>query len=47
MDSATRFKKKSLAAIDRRKKIEKVLYGTLIVMAVVMGTAVAVVYFFD
>jgi cell division protein FtsL len=46
-DSASLFKQKSLAAIQRRKLIEKYLYRTLVVLAIIMGIAVAVVYLLD
>jgi multisubunit Na+/H+ antiporter MnhC subunit len=46
-DGASLFKQKSLAAIKRRKLIEKCLYRALVFTAIVMGIAVVVVYFFD
>lgn len=43
-DSATLFKRKSLAWIKRRKVIERVLKKALFVIAVIMVIAVIVVY---
>jgi hypothetical protein len=38
------FKQKSIAAIQRKKVIEKVLKLTLIIIAILMALAVVVVY---
>ena len=46
-DGASLFKQKSLAAIKRRKLIEKYLYRALVITAIIMGIAVFVVYYFD
>lgn len=43
-DGSSLFKQKSLAAIQRRKVIEKVLRLTLIAIAILMALAVCVVY---
>lgn len=47
MDDASRFKRKSLMAIDRRKKLAKWGYVALWVVAVIMAVVVAVVYSID
>ncbi|MBR2234547.1 MAG: hypothetical protein IJ892_05785 [Prevotella sp.] len=44
MDGASKFKRKSLMAIQRRKKIEKWLFRALILVAILMAIAVVVVY---
>jgi len=43
-DGATLFKQKSLAAIERRKLVEKILKMTLVAVAVLMAIAVVLVY---
>ena len=43
-DGATRFKQKSLAAIERRKLIEKVLKIAVVVLAILMAIAVMLAY---
>ena len=43
-DGSSSFKQKSLAAIQRRKLIEKVLKISLVVLAIIMGLAVVIVY---
>jgi hypothetical protein len=43
-DSAHSFKKKSLAAIKRRKVIERVLKIALCIVAIIMAIAVVLVY---
>jgi len=43
-DGASRFKQKSLAAIERRKLIEKVLKIAVVVLAILMAIAVVLVY---
>ena len=45
-DGASLFKRRSLAAIHRRKVIEKWLKRILVVIAILMGIAVVVVYKF-
>lgn len=45
-DGATKFKRTSLAAIDRRKAIEKYGKIALFILAVLMGLAVVVAYKF-
>ncbi len=44
MDGASKFKRKSLMAIQRRKKIEKWLFRSLVAVAILMALAVVVVY---
>lgn len=44
MDDATRFKYKSLNAIERRKIIKKYSFMTLIIIALLMMIAVVAVY---
>ena len=44
MDGASKFKRKSLMAIERRKKIEKWLFRGLVLVAILMAIAVVVVY---
>lgn len=46
-DGASKFKQKSLAAIQRRKQIEKILKIGMIVVAIIMAFAVIIVYLFD
>ena len=43
-DGASRFKQKSLAAIERRKLIEKVLKIAVVVLAILMAIAVLLAY---
>lgn len=43
-DGASKFKQKSLAAIERRKLIEKILKIGMIVLAIIMAIAVVFVY---
>lgn len=43
-DGASRFKQKSLAAIERRKLIEKVLKIAVVVLAIFMAIAVLLAY---
>jgi preprotein translocase subunit SecG len=43
-DGATLFKRKSLAAIERRKVLERVLKRAMIVFAILMVIAVLLVY---
>ncbi|MBR1688693.1 MAG: hypothetical protein IJ710_09240 [Prevotella sp.] len=43
-DGASRFKQKSLNAIENRKKFAKILKLTLITIAILMAIAVCVVY---
>ena len=43
-DGASRFKQKSLAAIERRKLIEKVLKIGVVVLAIFMAIAVLLAY---
>ncbi|MCR5574219.1 MAG: hypothetical protein K6F78_05295 [Bacteroidaceae bacterium] len=43
-DGASLFKQRSLASIERKKMIEKVLKITLIVIAILMAIAVVFVY---
>ena len=45
-DSATRFKERSLLAIEYRRKAEKWLKRILIALAIIMCLAVAFVYVF-
>ena len=47
MDGASKFKRKSLMAIERRKKIEKWLFRIMIVVAVILAIAVVAVYVID
>lgn len=47
MDGASRFKRESLLAIERRKKLAKWGYATLWVVAIIMAIAVVVVYTID
>ncbi|MBO4809957.1 MAG: hypothetical protein J5552_00160 [Prevotella sp.] len=44
MDGASKFKRKSLMAIERRKKIEKWLFRAVVLIAILMAIAVVVVY---
>lgn len=44
MDGASKFKRKNLLAIERRKKIQKWLFRVLCVIAVIMGLAVVAAY---
>ena len=44
MDGASRFKRKSLLAIERRKKLGKWIWWGLVVVAVLMAIGVVVVY---
>ena len=44
MDGASKFKRKSLMAIERRKKIEKWLFRGVCLIAILMAIAVVVVY---
>ena len=39
-DGASLFKQRSLRAIETRKKVEKILKVTLIILAIIMGLAV-------
>ena len=43
-DGASLFKQKSLAGIQRRKLIEKVLKIAMIILAIIMAIAVVLVY---
>lgn len=43
-DDATRFKRKSLLSIQRRKKLTKIAFWLLCAIAVLMGIATIVVY---
>ena len=45
-DGASKFKQKSLAAIQRRKLIEKILKIGMIVLAIIMACAVVFAYTF-
>ena len=45
-DGSSRFKEKSLNAIERRKKMEKFIKTVLTVIAIIMGLAVMVLYTF-
>lgn len=45
-DGSTRFKEKSLNAIERRKKMGKFIKTVLTVIAIIMGLAVMVLYTF-
>lgn len=47
MDGASRFKRESLLAIERRKKLAKWGYAALWVVAVIMAIAVVAVYTID
>lgn len=47
MDEASRFKRQSLLAIERRKKLAKWGYTALWVLAVIMAITVIVVYSID
>ncbi len=44
MDGASKFKRKSLLAIERRKKIAKWAMRILVVIAVVLAIYVAIIY---
>lgn len=44
MDGASKFKRKSLLAIERRKKLSKWLFWALVVIAILMAIAVVYVY---
>ena len=46
-EGASRFKQKSLAALHRRKLIEKILWYILVALAVIMAFAAVVVFFLD
>ena len=46
VDDATRFKRKSLSALRRRKLIAKWLFHTLIAIAIVLAIYVAYIYLF-
>ena len=46
VDDATRFKRKSLSALRRRKLIAKWLFRTLIAIAIVLAIYVAYIYLF-
>ena len=43
-DGSSRFKQNSLAAIQRRKLIEKILKISLVILAIIMAIAVVLVY---
>ena len=43
-DSATKFKRKSLKAIERQKKIKKWLFRGLCLVAILMGVLVVLAY---
>jgi len=45
-DGSSKFKQKSLAAIQRRKLIEKILKIGMIVLAIIMAGAVIIAYTF-
>lgn len=45
-DGSSRFKEKSLNAIENRKKMEKIIKTVLMVIAIIMGLAVMVLYTF-
>lgn len=45
-DGSSRFKQKSLAAIQRRKLIEKILKIGMIIVAIIMACAVVFAYTF-
>ena len=45
-DGSSRFKEKSLNAIESRKKMEKIIKTVLTVIAIIMGLAVMVLYTF-
>lgn len=47
MDGASRFKRKSLLALERRKKIEKWLFRSLLAFAIILGAVVVVTYMID
>ncbi|MBP3251838.1 MAG: hypothetical protein J6M25_04205 [Prevotella sp.] len=47
MDGASRFKRESLLANERRKKLAKWGYAALWVVAIIMAIAVVVVYTID
>jgi cell division protein FtsL len=43
-DGASIFKQKTLASIERRKLIEKILKISMVILAIIMAIAVMVVY---
>ena len=47
VDSAEEFKQKSLNAIERRKKLKKITFSILIVVAALMVLAVVAAYMLD
>ena len=47
MDGASKFKRKSLLALERRKKISKWLWRILVVIAIIMAIIVVVSYVLD
>ena len=47
MDGASRFKRKSLLAMERRKKIEKWLFRSLLAFAIILGAVVVLTYMID
>lgn len=47
VDSAEEFKQKSLNAIERRKKLKKITFSILIVVASLMMLAVVAAYMLD
>jgi len=44
MDGASKFKRKSLLAIERRKKIAKWTFRILVIIAVIMGLTCLAAY---
>ncbi len=47
IDGATRFKRKNLLALERRKKIEKWLFRIACIIAVVMAIIAVAAYMID
>ena len=46
-DGASEYKRRNLSAIERRKKMARITYLLLCIMAAVLFLAVVVLYFFD
>ena len=47
MDGASKFKRKSLMALERRKKVAKWLRRILVALAIIMGIVVVIAYAVD
>ncbi|MBQ8096779.1 MAG: hypothetical protein IJ243_06810 [Prevotella sp.] len=47
MDGASKFKRKSLMALERRKKVAKWLWRILVALAIIMGIVVVIAYAVD